>query len=108
MYVLYAATAVALAARDDRRARAAAPRQLTDDRRIIDAGTSDIDASVAKIAAEFRAGFEKVAEIDRPAVALFGSARVSRGQRAVRVGAHRRPQVRRGRLGGRHRRRAAA
>jgi uncharacterized protein (TIGR00730 family) len=50
---------------------------LTDDRGIMDAGTSDIDASVAKIAAEFRAGFEKVAEIDRPAVALFGSARVS-------------------------------
>jgi uncharacterized protein (TIGR00730 family) len=49
---------------------------LTDDRRILDYGTSAIDESVAKIAAEFRAGFEKVAEIDRPAVALFGSARV--------------------------------
>jgi uncharacterized protein (TIGR00730 family) len=51
---------------------------LTDDRRILDTGTSDIDASVARIAAEFRAGFEKVAKIDRPAVALFGSARVGR------------------------------
>jgi uncharacterized protein (TIGR00730 family) len=50
---------------------------VTDDRRILDRGTSDIEESVAKIAAEFRAGFEKVAEIDRPAVALFGSARVS-------------------------------
>jgi uncharacterized protein (TIGR00730 family) len=50
---------------------------LTDDRKIMDAGTSDIDATVAKIAAEFRAGLEKVAEIDRPAVALFGSARVA-------------------------------
>jgi uncharacterized protein (TIGR00730 family) len=50
---------------------------LTDDRKIMDAGTSDIDATVAKIAAEFRAGLEKVAEIDRPAVALFGSARVT-------------------------------
>jgi uncharacterized protein (TIGR00730 family) len=50
----------------------------TDDRRILDLGTSEIDASVAKIAAEFRVGFQKVAEIDRPAVALFGSARVSR------------------------------
>jgi len=49
---------------------------VTDDRRILDYGTSEIDESVAKIAAEFRAGFEKVAEIDRPAVALFGSARV--------------------------------
>jgi uncharacterized protein (TIGR00730 family) len=51
----------------------------TDDRRILDLGTSEIDASVAKIAAEFRAGFEKVAQIDRPAVALFGSARVKEG-----------------------------
>ena len=50
----------------------------TDDRRILDLGTSEIDASVAKIAAEFRAGFEKVAEVRQPAVALFGSARVSR------------------------------
>jgi uncharacterized protein (TIGR00730 family) len=51
----------------------------TDDRRILDLGTSEIDASVAKIAAEFRAGLEKVALIDRPAVALFGSARVREG-----------------------------
>jgi uncharacterized protein (TIGR00730 family) len=49
---------------------------VTDDRRILDEGTSPIDSSVAKIAEEFRAGFEKVALIDRPAVALFGSARV--------------------------------
>lgn len=49
---------------------------MTDDRRILDYGTSEIDESVAKIAAEFRAGFEMVAKIDRPAVALFGSARV--------------------------------
>ncbi|HXK13287.1 MAG TPA: TIGR00730 family Rossman fold protein [Gaiellaceae bacterium] len=52
---------------------------MTDDRRILDQGTSPIDASVAKIADEFRAGFEKVALIDRPAVALFGSARVKEG-----------------------------
>jgi len=52
---------------------------VTDDRKILDTGTSDIDESVARIAAEFRAGFEKVAEIDRPAVALFGSARVRDG-----------------------------
>jgi uncharacterized protein (TIGR00730 family) len=51
---------------------------VTDDRRILDVGTSEIDASVAKIAAEFRAGLEKVAEIDRPAATLFGSARVRR------------------------------
>jgi uncharacterized protein (TIGR00730 family) len=54
---------------------------VTDDRKILDQGTSPIDASVAKIAEEFRAGFEKVAQIDRPAVALFGSARVKEGSK---------------------------
>ncbi|MDX6476289.1 MAG: hypothetical protein QOH95_1800, partial [Gaiellaceae bacterium] len=54
---------------------------MTDDRRILDEGTSPIDASVARIAEEFRAGFEKIALIDRPAVALFGSARVSEGSK---------------------------
>jgi len=55
---------------------------VTDDRQILDhPQTFDIDASVEKIAAEFRAGFEKVALIDRPAVALFGSARVHEGSR---------------------------
>jgi uncharacterized protein (TIGR00730 family) len=54
---------------------------VTDDRRILDQGTSPIDASVAKIADEFRAGFEKVAQIDRPAAALFGSARVREGSK---------------------------
>jgi len=53
---------------------------VTDDRQILDhPQTFDIDASVKKIADEFRAGFEKVALIDRPAVALFGSARVDEG-----------------------------
>jgi uncharacterized protein (TIGR00730 family) len=52
---------------------------VTDDRKILDQGTSDIDASVAKIADEFRAGFEKVAQIKAPAVTLFGSARVAEG-----------------------------
>jgi uncharacterized protein (TIGR00730 family) len=54
---------------------------MTDDRKILDQGTSPIDASVAKIADEFRAGFEKVELIDRPAVAIFGSARVEEGSR---------------------------
>jgi uncharacterized protein (TIGR00730 family) len=55
---------------------------VTDDRQILDRPNSfDIDASVGKIAAEFRAGFEKVAQIDRPAAALFGSARVAEGSR---------------------------
>ncbi|HEY6962483.1 MAG TPA: TIGR00730 family Rossman fold protein [Gaiellaceae bacterium] len=53
---------------------------MTDDRQILDhPAPFDIDASIAKISAELRAGFEKVAEIDRPAVALFGSARVAAG-----------------------------
>ena len=53
----------------------------TDDRSVLDKGTSPIEASVEKIAAEFRAGFEKVALIDRPAAALFGSARVAAGSK---------------------------
>ena len=52
---------------------------MTDDTKILDEGTSPIEQSVAKIADEFRAGLEKVALIDRPAVALFGSARVAEG-----------------------------
>jgi uncharacterized protein (TIGR00730 family) len=53
---------------------------VTDDRQILDhPAPFDIDASVQKIADEFRAGFEKVTQIDRPAVALFGSARVKEG-----------------------------
>jgi uncharacterized protein (TIGR00730 family) len=36
----------------------------------------DVDRHVARIAGEFRAGFEAVARIDRPAVAVFGSARL--------------------------------
>ena len=42
----------------------------------MDRPESDLELAVAKIAREFRAGFEKVALIDRPAVSLFGSARV--------------------------------
>jgi uncharacterized protein (TIGR00730 family) len=52
-----------------------------DDRKILDHPSADIETSVAKIAAEFRIGFEKVAEIRRPAVALFGSARVREGSK---------------------------
>ena len=53
---------------------------MTTDRLILDKpGPFDIDASVEKIAAEFRTGFERVAQIDRPAVAMFGSARVPEG-----------------------------
>jgi len=47
-----------------------------DDRRILDhKSTPDLDAHVARIAAEFKAGFEAVGRIDRSAVTVFGSAR---------------------------------
>src|SRR5512133_444627 len=47
-----------------------------EDRQLLDSRTQDIEREVARIAEEFRAGFERVAQIDRPAAALFGSARV--------------------------------
>jgi uncharacterized protein (TIGR00730 family) len=51
-----------------------------DDRQILDRpDEAKIGVSVEKIAAEFRAGFEQVARIDRPAATLFGSARVAEG-----------------------------
>jgi uncharacterized protein (TIGR00730 family) len=49
-----------------------------EDRRILDERREDEDLErhVQKIAGEFRAGFEAVDRIDRPAVTIFGSARV--------------------------------
>jgi uncharacterized protein (TIGR00730 family) len=52
-----------------------------DDQKILDHPSADIEASVAKIAEEFRLGLEKVAQIRRPAVTLFGSARVAEGSK---------------------------
>jgi uncharacterized protein (TIGR00730 family) len=54
---------------------------VTSDRQILDHPSADIEASVAKIASELRMGFEKVELIQRPAVALFGSARVAEGSK---------------------------
>ena len=54
---------------------------MSSDRHILDHPTPEIDADVAKIATELRAGFEQVARIDRPAVTLFGSARVAEGSK---------------------------
>ena len=48
-----------------------------DDRELLESRTDDLERDVARIADEFRAGFERVAQIDKPAVALFGSARVT-------------------------------
>jgi uncharacterized protein (TIGR00730 family) len=53
-----------------------------EDRRILDhKGTPDLDDHVARIAAEFKAGFEAVGRIDRSAVTIFGSARTHEGDR---------------------------
>src|SRR5207302_11152706 len=48
----------------------------TSDSRILASRDGDIDRHVRLIADEFRMGFEAVASIDRPAVTIFGSARV--------------------------------
>ena len=48
-----------------------------DEQRILDTEQVDPPDAVERIAEEFRAGFSLVDKIDRPAVALFGSARVA-------------------------------
>jgi uncharacterized protein (TIGR00730 family) len=48
-----------------------------DDRRILERTHEDLVSDVAVIASEFLGGFQKVLEIDRPAVSIFGSARVA-------------------------------
>jgi uncharacterized protein (TIGR00730 family) len=55
-----------------------------DDRRILAAPDGDVADEVARIAEEFRSGFEVVARIDRPAITLFGSARVHENARPYR------------------------
>jgi uncharacterized protein (TIGR00730 family) len=47
-----------------------------DDRRLLASEDGDLRGHVASIAEEFYEGFETVARIDRPAVSIFGSARV--------------------------------
>jgi uncharacterized protein (TIGR00730 family) len=55
-----------------------------EDRRILDSRetAAELEAHVALIADEFRAGFRAVDRIDRPAVTIFGSARVRAGSQA--------------------------
>jgi uncharacterized protein (TIGR00730 family) len=48
----------------------------SDDQRILDTRVADPEGALDRITAEFRAGFAEVDRIDRPAVALFGSARI--------------------------------
>jgi uncharacterized protein (TIGR00730 family) len=50
-----------------------------DDRRLLNTNDFDPAVAVERIAAEFRAGFAQLAKIDRPAVTMFGSARLSEG-----------------------------
>ena len=49
------------------------------DRRLFERTHADLANDVAIIASEFLGGFQKVLEIDRPAVSIFGSARTPEG-----------------------------
>ena len=57
----------------------------TDDRRILERTHEDLQNDVAIIASEFLGGFQRVLEIDRPAVSIFGSARVAEGSDAYEL-----------------------
>jgi uncharacterized protein (TIGR00730 family) len=50
-----------------------------DDRRLLNTELFDPESAVERIAAEFRAGFAALEQIDRPAVTAFGSARIREG-----------------------------
>ena len=55
------------------------------DRRILERTHDDLANDVAVIASEFLGGFQKVLEIDRPAVSIFGSARVGEDSEAYEL-----------------------
>jgi uncharacterized protein (TIGR00730 family) len=60
-----------------------------EDRRVLDRRDESTDERrehVARIAEEFRLGFEAVDSIDRPAVTIFGSARAREGSDSYRLG----------------------
>jgi uncharacterized protein (TIGR00730 family) len=57
----------------------------TNDRGMLERTHSDLANDVAIIASEFLAGFQKVLEIDRPAVSIFGSARVDEESEPYRL-----------------------
>ena len=54
------------------------------DRRVLERTHEDLANDVSIIASEFLSGFQKVLEIDRPAVSIFGSARVTEDSRPYR------------------------
>jgi len=51
-----------------------------EDREVLSSADGEHEGHVQMIAAEFRRGFEAVDKIDRPAVSIFGSARVAEGE----------------------------
>jgi uncharacterized protein (TIGR00730 family) len=53
-----------------------------EDRAILERVETDLDRHVAMIAQEFRGGFEAVDRIGRPAVTVYGSARITEGDPA--------------------------
>jgi uncharacterized protein (TIGR00730 family) len=53
-----------------------------EDRKLLDRRDGDLAGHAARIAAEFLEGFKAVERIDRPAVSVFGSARVAEGHPA--------------------------
>jgi uncharacterized protein (TIGR00730 family) len=55
-----------------------------EDRRILESQDGDLAGQVSRIADEFTAGFAAIARIDRPAVSIFGSARVDEDSRPYR------------------------
>jgi uncharacterized protein (TIGR00730 family) len=55
-----------------------------DDQRVLERTHEDLTNDVAVIASEFLGGFQKVLEINRPAVSIFGSARVTEDSEAYR------------------------
>jgi uncharacterized protein (TIGR00730 family) len=58
---------------------------VVEDRRLLDRREGDLEEHVARIAAEFLAGFEAVERIGRPGVTIFGSARVDEEHLAYRL-----------------------
>ncbi len=57
-------------------------RSRDEDRAILERVETDLDRHVAMIAQEFRDGFEAVDRIGRPAVTVYGSARIAEGDPA--------------------------
>src|SRR5205814_1525716 len=69
--------------RHDRLPRGPAPPvRRDDDRAILERVDADLEQHVATIADEFRHGFEAVDAIGRPAVTVYGSARINDGDAA--------------------------